>query len=139
MKRKIIFTSLIAFTIFYSCGGNNDNNTVKQENTKNTEQTTTIAKDVEKQEFKKLIDSKEGILIDVRTPQEYNDGHILGAKNIDINNNFILEISQLDTNTPVYVYCAAGGRSSKAMKQMTSLGFKEVYNLLGGYGDWIQE
>ena len=98
-----------------------------------------IAKNVDVAEFEKLIKSGKGQLVDVRTPGEYNRGHIEGAKNINIADNFADNIQKLDKNEPVYVYCAVGGRSSQAMKMMHQMGFKEVYNLMGGYNAWAKQ
>ena len=76
-------------------------------------------------------------VIDVRTPGEYLDGHLLKATNIDWNSDdFEARISQLDKSQPVFVYCQGGGRSEEAAKQMRSDGFKEVYELNGGFGEW---
>ena len=111
-----------------------------QENFKNaTEQTSSIYKDVDSREFKTLIKEGKGIVLDVRTPSEFNGGFIEGAKNINIADNFSEEILKLDKNKPVYLYCASGGRSSRAMQMMAQLGFKEVYNLKGGYNNWTRQ
>jgi rhodanese-related sulfurtransferase len=73
----------------------------------------------------------------VRTPGEVAEGAIDGAVNIDFNgDDFESEISKLDKDTPVYVYCHGGGRSGNAMNMMKDLGFSEVYNLVDGYGNW---
>jgi len=95
-----------------------------------------VAKDVTVDKFRELI-KEPGQLVDVRTPGEFEQGMIEGAVNIDyMSSNFIHEIEKLDKSKPVYVYCAAGGRSSKAMEEMKKLGFSKVYNLVGGYGVW---
>ena len=81
--------------------------------------------------FAEKINNNDIYLIDVRTPQEYASQHIGNAVNIDINNsNFESQISSLDKNKPVYVYCLSGGRSAKAAQKMNELGFTEVYNLI---------
>ncbi len=98
-----------------------------------------IAKNVDVAEFEKLIKSGKGQLVDVRTPGEFNRGYIEGAKNINIADNFAENIQKLDKNKPVYVYCAVGGRSSQAMRMMHQMGFKEVYNLMGGYNAWAKQ
>lgn len=88
-------------------------------------------------EFKKGISKKDIQLVDVRTPDEYKNGHIDHAKNIDyMNDNFKNEIKKLDKTKPVYVYCQAGGRSAKAASLFIEAGFKEVYDLKGGYESW---
>jgi rhodanese-related sulfurtransferase len=96
-----------------------------------------INKKVEKAEFSKLM-KKSGVqLIDVRTSREFSNGFIAGAKNIDYNgDSFEKQIKKLDKNKPVLVYCAAGGRSENAAELLKEWGFKEVYDLIGGYNGW---
>jgi rhodanese-related sulfurtransferase len=89
------------------------------------------------QNFKKL--SKKNLL-DVRTPQEFEKGHIEGAKNVDyFSKGFKSELEKLDKSVPVYVYCRSGGRSAKAMQIMKEMGFESVYNLQGGFLAWSQK
>ncbi|MCO6491883.1 MAG: rhodanese-like domain-containing protein [Phaeodactylibacter sp.] len=77
-------------------------------------------------------------LIDVRTPEEFGEGHIEGAVNINFYDDaFIQQLEQqLDKDKPVMLYCRSGRRSANAAKQMQALGFKEVYDLKGGFLDW---
>jgi rhodanese-related sulfurtransferase len=76
-------------------------------------------------------------LIDVRTSEEYSKGFIEEAQNIDYNStDFANKISELDKNKPVLLYCAMGGRSSKASKVFKSQGFKKIYDLKGGFLSW---
>ncbi|MDI1354260.1 MAG: thioredoxin domain-containing protein [bacterium] len=76
-------------------------------------------------------------IIDVRTPDEFSNGHLKNAKNIDWNgDNFDSEIAGLDKTKPVFVYCLSGGRSSSAAAKMRSGGFKTVYELSGGMMKW---
>ena len=76
-------------------------------------------------------------IVDVRTPEEFEKGHLVNAKNIDWNNdNFDSEIAHLDKSKPVLVYCLSGGRSSAAADKMRNDGFKEVYELKGGIMKW---
>ena len=90
-------------------------------------------------EFKASYFKYRGILLDVRTPMEYNEGHIENAKNIDISNsNFESEIDKLDKDQTVFVYCAIGVRSSKAANILRKKGFKHVFDLDGGYPDLIK-
>lgn len=78
------------------------------------------------------------IILDVRTEDEWNDGYIPNAINIDIykGQGFIYEIDQLDKSKNYYVYCKAGGRSEQACNIMNQLGFENTYNLLGGMMQW---
>jgi thioredoxin len=88
-------------------------------------------------EFDKLIKSDEGIVLDVRTIDEVSEGHIKDATNIDFYApDFASKLDLIRKDVPIYVYCRSGGRSSKTVAIMKDLGFKKVYNLLGGFGRW---
>ena len=96
--------------------------------------------DIEIDEFKKKMASEKYVLVDVRTAEEFSDRHIEGAFNIDyFSATFSDDISKVGFEIPVLLYCRSGNRSSKAMKTMKELGFKEVYNLEGGIKGWISE
>ena len=94
-----------------------------------------IIRTIDSRGAESLLDSDEEIiLLDVRTPEEYEEGHLAGAKNIDYNApNFAEQIQQLDRNQKYLLYCAVGGRSGKSLKIMEEMGFKEVYNVSEGF------
>lgn len=99
-----------------------------------TSQEKGTVKKVDVPTFTKGIAIENSQLIDVRTPKEFEQGHIEGAKLINFySESFKEEIQQLDKATPVYLYCRSGGRSGKASKLLVELGFKEIYDLKGGY------
>ena len=77
-------------------------------------------------------------LVDVRTSEEFNAGHIEGAINIDFKNDevFYQSFQRLDKKNPVYVYCRSGNRSKKSADKLLEMGFSRVYDLKGGYIDW---
>ncbi|GAA5263277.1 rhodanese-like domain-containing protein [Methanocalculus sp. MC3] len=75
-------------------------------------------------------------IIDLRRADEYAAGHIPGAVNIDISSSFAEEAGRLDRDGSYLIYCAAGGKSSSALRMMGDLGFTEVYNLGGGISAW---
>lgn len=78
-------------------------------------------------------------IIDIRTPQEFNQGHIEGAININYyNRNFIDQIAKYDKNQPIFIYCRSGNRTSSASKKAADFGFKEIYDLEGGILYWIK-
>ncbi|MEO5790268.1 MAG: rhodanese-like domain-containing protein [Gelidibacter sp.] len=86
------------------------------------------------QNFKDSISNKEVQLIDVRTPDEYNSGHIKDAKNIDFYSaEFTEEFNKLDKQKPVYIYCRSGSRSKQSAVKLSAMGFKEIYDLKGGF------
>ncbi|WP_338407643.1 rhodanese-like domain-containing protein [uncultured Flavobacterium sp.] len=82
-----------------------------------------------------------GVILDVRTEEECNDGIIPNAINIDIYQGqvFIDKLEALDKTKNYYVYCRSGARSEKACAVMNNLGFKNAFNLLGGFLDWDGE
>ena len=88
-------------------------------------------------EFRKLITENTIQLVDVRTPDEYNQRKMEGAQLIDIyNSNFDdLVNTKLDVSIPVAVYCHSGIRSMSAAKILANKGFT-VYNLRGGILFW---
>ncbi len=76
-------------------------------------------------------------LIDVRTPEEYAEGHLANAKNIDFyEDGFKDEMATLDADKTMFIYCRSGGRSGKTANMLEGLGFKEVYDLAGGVIGW---
>ena len=85
-----------------------------------------------------LVDNTSKLqLIDVRTPEEYEAGHLEGATNIDFfSDSFRAEIEKLDKHKPVLVYCKSGGRSSKSAAIFKELGFTKIYNMEGGITSW---
>ena len=96
-----------------------------------------VAKNVDVSEFTRLMNEKPGLILDVRTKGEVAKGAIPNSVHLDIfADNFETEIDKLNKTKPVYVYCASGGRSGEAMEIMNKKGFKEVYNLEGGYTAW---
>lgn len=97
-------------------------------------------------EFATKIEATDHIqLIDVRTPQEYEAGTISNNKaakaiNIDfLADDFDAKMNALDKEKPILIFCAKGGRSAKAARKAKELGFKEIYDLDGGYGAWVQQ
>lgn len=79
-------------------------------------------------------------LIDIRTQEEYQEGYIKNAKNINFfDDDFLNQMSLLDKSKPVYVYCKSGGRSAKASTQLKEAGFTKIYDLEGGITDWIEK
>lgn len=89
------------------------------------------------EEAQKIIQSGKAMVIDVRTPSEFADGHIPGAKNFDIyDSNFENEIHALQPGAIYIVNCQSGGRSSKACAKMQELGLVGAMNLDGGITAW---
>jgi rhodanese-related sulfurtransferase len=76
-------------------------------------------------------------VLDVRTKQEFEAGHIPGAINLDVNGpGFAKQVAALDTNKVYLVHCAAGRRSANACEQMNRLGFPYLIDLAPGFRAW---
>lgn len=87
-------------------------------------------------EFSKYLKS-ENQLVDVRTPEEFSEGFIPNAENINyINTDFEKMILKLDKTKPVLLYCESGGRSGKAYTLLKSKGYDKVFDLKGGFKAW---
>lgn len=94
------------------------------------------------EEFEKALSSKASPqVLDVRTAEEYNLGHIKNALLADWKdeNEFKRRISFIDKDKPVFIYCLGGGRSSAAAAKMRELGFQQVFELKGGMNAWKSE
>lgn len=91
------------------------------------------------QQFEEQMAKDKGQLIDVRTPKEYNAGHIAGAVNMHLyDKDFNERINTLDKDKTVYVYCKAGGRSADAVDLLRNSGFKHIVELQGGTDAWSE-
>jgi rhodanese-related sulfurtransferase len=92
------------------------------------------------QEFRESMAGAENVqLVDVRTPEEFAEGHLEGALNINIGDtNFITEAEKLNLDKPIYIYCRSGKRSAKAALVLKDVGFKEIYDMDGGYLHWTE-
>ena len=120
MKIKYLLT-VFALVLFMSCNAQSE------------------FKSVGVEEFKAEM-SKSGVqLVDVRTAQEYSEGHIPGAMNIDVNApDFEEKIKVLDKKENVAIYCRSGRRSKMAANKLTAAGFK-VIELNTGFLSWDGE
>ncbi len=86
------------------------------------------------------IKQNKGIIVDVRTPAEYQEGHLKNAINIDFKSpDFLDNIQKLNTDQQVYVYCRSGKRSNKSLEHFKAAGFSKIYNLEGGILNWQSE
>lgn len=90
-------------------------------------------------DFAAALKAPETVLLDVRTPEEYSQGHIPGAVNIDVQApDFASKVAALDPSVPYAVYCRTGNRSQVALDLMAQMGVTDAYHLGGGVGAWQQ-
>ena len=91
---------------------------------------------VDAEQFAREIEREEVQLVDVRTAEEFAEGHIPGAMNMDVNGvAFEAQIATLDTDRPIALYCRSGRRSKVAAEKVAKAGF-EVVDLDGGILSW---
>jgi rhodanese-related sulfurtransferase len=132
IRRFAIILALLLITAFaYGCTGQ-------------TGSSNQVLEDIGVQEAFELIQSNQDnpdfAIVDIRTPEEFHEGHIEKAVNIDFySETFREDLDKLDKNKAYFIYCRSGNRSGSAMPVMKELGFQEVYNLSAGIKDWIAE
>lgn len=141
---KYILLLLITVTSLLACQSSNSSTTSSEETASTdpkAEKVLNRPKALPPKQFAaKIAATSDPQVIDVRTASEYNAGFISGARNIDFYGKTFLEDfkAQVDVKRPVFVYCKSGGRSGKTAAMMSSAGFREVYDLQGGYTAWIK-
>ena len=135
MKQLLIIATLFLFII--SCKDIKEQKTTELESQSKQETIQVANEKVDATVFKSKTENKDVQLIDVRTPEEFIDGHLKNAQNINFyDDNFLTLMNNLDKSKPVYLYCRSGGRSGSAAKKLEAQGFTEIYDLKGGFLDW---
>lgn len=120
------FIAVLLLVLFSNCGSG-------QQNAQKSQNTNLSALEF----AEKIQQMPVAPIIDVRTPAEFEKGHVAKAKNINWNgDNFDQEIATFDKSKPILVYCLSGGRSGAAAAKMRANGFKEVYEMGGGMMKW---
>ena len=98
--------------------------------------------DLSVEEFKQMVDQFQGrpgevVILDVRTPSEFEREHLRDAVNLDLSLGvFGDRVARLDREKTYLVYCQSGTRSARAAQTMSELGFTKVYNMRGGIAKW---
>ena len=90
--------------------------------------------------YKNKISSNDVLVFDVRTTEEFNLGHIKGSINIDFYDEklFVDFFQKINKTKPIYIYCRSGNRSKKSSEILKEIEFVKIYDLLGGYKNWIK-
>jgi len=126
ITQLILSFIMIGLLSFQSCKPNQ----VKKENL-------VLAKEAYQE---RLASEENPQLIDVRTPEEFQNGFIEGAVNYDfLDGTFQENINKLNPEKTVFIYCAGGGRSAKAASLLKEKGFKSIIDLQGGYSHWKKD
>ncbi len=136
MQKRILNPVFALLIFFVGIGaGACQNNTSSQQgdSTQTSKGGVVSVEDFDKQ----LSQTANAQVVDVRTPQEFEGGHLKNALNININGaEFKTQIAGLDKNAPAFVYCLAGSRSASAANYMREQGFTKVYEMQGGILKW---
>ncbi|MDA7708355.1 rhodanese-like domain-containing protein [Flavobacteriaceae bacterium] len=92
-------------------------------------------------DFKNQISNDNVLLFDVRTMDEFNSGHLKGSINIDFYEEKLFDkfFKKVNKSKPIYIYCRSGNRSKKSSEKLKNLGFVKVFDLEGGYKNWIKK
>ena len=136
MKKLILGAMSFTILSLMSCGGSaNADATTEQI----VQQTQAIVH-VNVAQFETLLEKENGTILDVRTPEEWAEGIINGAQQMNYyDDDFATQIAALDKSKAVFVYCKAGGRSSSAAEVLKENGFTKIYNLDGGMDAWKEQ
>lgn len=99
-----------------------------------------VLSNVNPEVFAKQMQDTLAVILDVRTPEEFNEGHLLRAINVNFyDEDFEKQIQNMDKTKTILVYCKAGGRSAEAAELLVKNKFKKVVNLTDGYDSWIEQ
>lgn len=92
-------------------------------------------------DFKNQISKNDVLLFDVRTMEEFNSGHLKGSVNIDFYDEKLFDkfFKKVKKSELIYIYCRSGNRSQKSSEILKKLGFVKIYDLEGGYKNWINK
>lgn len=100
----------------------------------------TLVEKVQVAEFLSLSEDLNNVILDIRTKEEYQGGHLANSKNIDYYaSDFQEQLDELDKQATYLIYCRSGNRSSTALQIMKGLGFSRVYELEGGINSWTAD
>lgn len=130
----IVLVCLLSLT--YACKQDTTSESVK-DNTISGDSTYKKAEFIEPLDFQKGMNRSRAVIVDVRMPQEFEQGHIEGAVNINFfDPNFKSQLLGLEKNKKYYMYCKNGRMSERAAEFMMKNDYSEIYVLKGGYEAW---
>ena len=136
---SILYGALLGLMVVTS-GGCSSSTTSEQPAAGTTIQTATTFENISPGAFADKMKQPDVVLIDVRTPEEFAEGHLTGALNMNINDaGFETSLAKLDKSKTYLIYCRSGARSGRAGNMMVSQGFTTIYNLDGGIMAWTGE
>lgn len=140
--RNLIILALVvilAIVVFYRSGSECDENCIVE-----SKALYQSLKDINVNDAYAMIQTRTGdpdfVILDVRTPEEFETEHIEGAINIDYySENYRDDLDTLDKEKTYLIYCRTDRRTGESLSIMRELGFVEVYNMDGGINSWKAE
>jgi rhodanese-related sulfurtransferase len=120
--RKLVLPIVLVLIVFLSACGNENGG----------------YQDVSVNEAKQLIDENKVVVIDVRTQEEFQEGHIPNAKLLPLQ-EIEQRLEELDKDGTYLIVCRSGNRSAEASEILTNNGFANIYNMTGGMGSWTYD
>lgn len=134
------FVAIVSCLVLAQCQNNENSQAGAQQETEVQQLEAKVVSSISPTEFQSLMSKEEGILIDVRTPEEISKSSIQGNIAIDQNSSdFEAKLNELDKTKTYLVYCRSGRRSLAAAKRMAEMGFNKIYNLESGINGWMAE
>ena len=133
---KVILVTAVAFGLALAGPARGEEKPAKKEEAKRPEDSKQ-AKKISLEEFEKLREKEGSVVVDVRTPAEYANGHVPGAVNVPLQSeDFDKRVKAMSKDKTYLVYCAVGGRSAKASARMKELGVPNVLDFTGSMRAW---
>lgn len=131
-------TLILILLALWSCQSSAQQNNEQSGHANN--ESLAVFKNIDIDEFEKMMEGEGVVVLDVRTPPETAMGMIEGAIEVDVKNpDFVQQIQKLDKDKTYLIYCRSGRRSVTACNLMAEQGFTKLYNMLGGYNAWSVE
>lgn len=91
---------------------------------------------IQPEELAEMQFDSDVVILDTRSPQEYQEGHLENARFVNFETFSLQEVADLSKDQKIVVYCKAGGRSNQVAQQLIDAGYKRVKNLEGGLSNW---
>jgi phage shock protein E len=89
------------------------------------------------EQFEEKAKEKDVVILDVRSPEEFKEGHVPGATNVNVSDEkFAEKVEALGKDKSILVYCRSGKRSTVATEKMSKMGFEKLYNFVGSMNEW---
>lgn len=94
---------------------------------------------IQPEELAEIQLDEDIVILDTRSPQEYEEGHLENARFVNFETFSLQEVADLSKDQKIVVYCKVGGRSNQVAQQLIDAGYKRVKNLEGGIINWKEQ